>query len=367
MQKYVIRTCVIIALLATNTSYGQGCRSLATRISYSYDPTHRFYPNTAVVLNVESTGKSATITISAPRKEKGHIGTQYLLSRDLGSHWTLTREIASPLALPGLSVAEAPSNKRILYKLKANAEGYLRSEDGGQTWHTPKNEIDGVDPRKLALKLGGNGGWRVGISLAAVHPNSPVELFATIRVFRTGGDVSNTPRPINLGLYRSQDGAEHWTSLNHEIDYGTPVGIATSNPTVMFAVSTKGVVVTADRGVTWQKVGHSQELEQIPTIKPSEPDSRMKAIIIPLEVKQIAIHPNSATLVYLVSNKGVYRSNDGGMSWCLLDLGIDFIDSTYSLAFDPLNSSSVFIGTRNGVLYSKDGGDQFETIFPHSR
>jgi hypothetical protein len=82
---------VIIAFPRAKAA-GQSCRSLATKIEYNYDPTHRFYPNAAVVLKVQHSQKVVSVTIAVPEKSGGTIETEYLRSDDLGEHWSRVPE-----------------------------------------------------------------------------------------------------------------------------------------------------------------------------------------------------------------------------------------------------------------------------------
>jgi len=79
---------------------------------------------------------------------------------------------------------------------------------------------------------------------------------------------------------------------------------------------------------------------------------------------QLRRNPQQGSIVYMVSNKGVYRSTDGGDAWCLLKIGLDMIDSTHSLAFYPGNSSRLVVGTRFGVVLLEDKGSRCRKIYP---
>ena len=64
-------------------------------------------------------------------------------------------------------------------------------------------------------------------------------------------------------------------------------------------------------------------------------------------------------------SKRSYRSSDGGNTWCLINTGIDFLDSI--LAFDAADPARIFLGTRFGVLFSEDRGNSFKPIYPAGR
>ena len=79
---------------------------------------------------------------------------------------------------------------------------------------------------------------------------------------------------------------------------------------------------------------------------------------------QLRRNPQQGSIVYRVSNRGVYRSTDGGDAWCLLKIGLDMIDSTRSLAFDPGDSSRLVLGTRFGVVLLEEKGSRCRKIYP---
>jgi hypothetical protein len=85
--------------------------------------------------------------------------------------------------------------------------------------------------------------------------------------------------------------------------------------------------------------------------------------LLNLRIGQVAFEPGNSKVVYLVTNKGLYRSDDAGASWCLLDVGKDKIGYVKSLFFEPGNPSRIYVGTEDSILLSKDRGCHFQTIF----
>ena len=83
-------------------------------------------------------------------------------------------------------------------------------------------------------------------------------------------------------------------------------------------------------------------------------------------IYSIAIASTNGQIVYAAtSNNGVFRSTDGGKSWSGnsgMLTGTDTASFTTSLAVDPTNSQTVYVGTWDGVLKSTDGGKSWSAV-----
>ena len=73
-------------------------------------------------------------------------------------------------------------------------------------------------------------------------------------------------------------------------------------------------------------------------------------------VNDVAIDPVAPDVVYAGTEKGVFKSSNGGLSWS--DPSNGQLDGTnvHCLAIDPLTPSNVYAGTGRGVLKSTNGG-----------
>lgn len=94
---------------------------------------------------------------------------------------------------------------------------------------------------------------------------------------------------------------------------------------------------------------------------------------LPLEtdlefVKRIVIDPLIPSSLYAILQfRGVYKSTDGGESWDPAKAGLP-AGTVYTLAVNPLTSSTLYAGTSDGVFKSSDGGGAWSPadtlIFP---
>lgn len=66
--------------------------------------------------------------------------------------------------------------------------------------------------------------------------------------------------------------------------------------------------------------------------------------------------------MYLVTTKGILRTEDGGKSWCWLDVGINRAGVIHSVVVAPGKPNVLVIGTYRGLMRSVDGGCHWESI-----
>ena len=88
-------------------------------------------------------------------------------------------------------------------------------------------------------------------------------------------------------------------------------------------------------------------------------------------VFSIAVDPkNPATLyiglawgeTYNPYRSGLFKSIDGGTSWKQLSTGLPQGSSFGPLAIDPRDRATVYLGTDTGVLRSTDGGETWSVV-----
>jgi len=221
------------------------------------------------------------------------------------------------------------------------------------------------------------------VGLAAVHPQNPATIYACFEVqFRRrkeSGVMERMPQDLP-GIYVSYDAGDNWSLLSSELrgfsaEGHCTLGINPSNPNMMIAHGRKGVVISRDGGRKWSPVGQQAELEKPAPLKGyAEALAERKRRGLKLErqwpfdwtyliIMQIEFDPDSEKAVYLVTNKGVFKSEDGARSWCLLDTGTWILFGVGPLYIDPMNPKRIFLGTDKRVLVSEDAGCHFRIFF----
>jgi len=79
------------------------------------------------------------------------------------------------------------------------------------------------------------------------------------------------------------------------------------------------------------------------------------------QVRAIAIHPHHPELVFVGTQRGVYRSQDGGDHWERMNLPEGRV--VWSLTFHPHNPQVMFLGTEGSEVYrSDDGGANWQYL-----
>lgn len=367
---------IVMCMVLGAGSFGSGndagcCRDLSTEVLYEKSMPHprgRRLGYSSVVDLAFSEGKTR-LTIYVPSPDvspQWYYGPRFLQTADGGLTWNpMPSEVPSPLAITGNTYAQAPSDANVRYRFLHDTGQYLRSEDGGQTWEMPRYYIEGVAHEEFAATKCPPRHCRVEFRLAAIHPRNPLKVYATLRISHWNFETPNLGQwPIDA-LYVSDDGGDHWELLSETIIFESPLGMSSQSPDVMYATGKLGVVKSKDCGRTWSAVGQQRLMASRPVYRlERELGTTFVGAPSVLEVRQIAVDPANNRIVFVVSNKGIFRSVDGGQTWCLLNLGFDELDSIHSMAILPTRTEELAVGTRYGSFYSTDRGCTFTKIYP---
>jgi hypothetical protein len=344
-------------------------------VPYLYQPGEQVPdPRESKIVDIKILGGKSVITIlnSASEQLHGFNNATYLSSPDGGRSWNpVADEVPSSLnAAPNLFVRSI-SALNVLYKFVSGLGLYIRSEDDGKSWVLPKYEIQGRSKDQWVEGMASRN-YFLETYVIAVDPKVPNKLYASMRAV----PWNNSALPIREfpSILVSRDGGDSWTVFSSDLSpfppasSGTliaPIGISPAKPTLMFGVSKKGVVKSLDGGTSWSPVGQEEELVRRPVYKLEQQHSeRLLGAPSNLAVYQFAFDSTHLSIIYLVSNKGIFKTVDMGTSWRLLDLGFDEIDAVNSVAVDPIHHDEIYLGSRYGVFVSRDGGCHFDRIYP---
>jgi photosystem II stability/assembly factor-like uncharacterized protein len=350
---------------------GQCGREAWGVVEYKYFSGYWDHPlrTDAQVLSIKRANDGTGFTIYA--KLNGQNSPQYVVTSDGGKSWELRKgDISTNLGFASNLSIEAAANGRVQYRLNDGLELFLRSDDGGKTWRLPKYRIE--DERISEYNSALDSLYHLQVALNAVNPTQPLTLYATFKFVPWFGPSDKLPiRNLNF-VYVSKDGGENWTkfsdrltSESNRLGAGTPIGIDPWHGSTMLGVGKEGLIKSSDAGKSWKVVKQSSELFSRPSYY-SEKHGAPMMLGAPgsLELNQFVFAGGNPSQVYMVTNKGLFKSTDDGESWRLLDLGFDEIDAVNSIAVDPINVTHLYVGTRHGIFQSSDGGCHFRKTFP---
>jgi hypothetical protein len=214
------------------------------------------------------------------------IGRPVWKSTDAGSTWAAASTV--PAASIVKVVVAHPSDANKVYA-GTESHGVFYSESGGTSW-TPRST-------GLAAKK---------INALVMSPSNSAVLYA--------GTVGG-------GAYKTTNGGAAWTAVNTGIGAKATVdsiSIHPTDPNTVYAARGGCVMKTTDGGANWTQ---------------SQCDS----------IGEVAVAASEPNIVYAGSGvRGVWRSQDGGTNWTLVNSGIAH---TNVRALALLTSSAVLAGT----------------------
>lgn len=276
-------------------------------------------------------------------------GSAFVATTDYGATWQ-TRGAGLPVNVAGPLRAAADSAST----LYVGAYGLHLSIDGGLTWQSAGLATSDV----------------MGITVDPVDPTVVYALGADEQIFRTGNagaswqtldghlgglgnydltalavDPADTTKlwlgTSQFGLLASGNGGADWALSNSGMASELEVcGLAIAQAThALYAVGGWVLWKSDDDGASW--VPHS------PEIVATAPFPR---------VADLALDPVDAATIYAATTTaGVFKSQDGGLSWASMNNGLSNL-SIGSLAVDPTDSLTLYAGSGDGLFRSTDAG-----------
>jgi hypothetical protein len=360
----MLRAMIVVAWLVGASASGEitsCCRPLDQPIRYQYHPErHGESPEDCSVLQVQATRNGRT-SLGV------FCGGSYLFSADDGLTWNRRNTISSTISTYDL--IRTPSDLRILYRRSTGRDGggfYYYSADAGNTWVKPKYRLENDSSAgRLAHEEAS-----LDFRLQAIDPTNPNRIYARVAALKVDPDRTIYRRELP-GLYVSDDRGSNWKLFSIDIgstsDIPVPqhesvLGISPKDPNEMFGRGAKGLLKSTDGGRTWSPLEQNKLLLRRPLYSSESTDSPLLGAPNMIEVYEFAFDTFDSHVVYVVSNKGIYRSADGGISWCLLDLGVDEIAGVNNAVPDPRQPGELVVGTQRGLFRSTRNGCEFKRI-----
>ena len=185
-----------------------------------------------------------------------------------------------------------------------------------------------------------------GCADLVMDPNNPSVLYASMWEHRRRPDFFNSGGK-GSALYKSTDGGKNWAKVTTG---GFPtsmlgriaVAIAPSNSKVIYAsveaeaVSEKGFYRSEDGGTTWKKT-----------------NADFNVTVRPFYFARIVVDPSNDKKVLKAGYQGII-SEDGGQTFRSIQSGVHADMHCYWI--DPKNSKRIVLGSDGGAYISQDGG-----------
>ncbi len=339
--------------LMKSTDSGMSWSSLKDPLSTTASTTST--PQDEQLPEIRAGGESYEHTFLAPTPFSSE--TKLTLPPEIVSPATQREIPAQPQGIPRTiswtpvnCVAINPNNRNELFACVANGYGLFRSPDGGNSWakvdvgsgsalayvfapSSSQVRYVSTDGGLFRSTNGGTSWTQVGagmigspVNTIAIHPtNSNVVLAAT----------------YGSGLYRTSDGGNTWSVVSSGLTdtFYYSVAFAPSNPNIVYAGGSWWAYRSNDGGLTWVNTDPS---------------------FYTWNVQGLGIHPTQPDTVLFGANDypygGVFKRVGSTGSFVLKPSGMD---DTFVLDIeqDPANSNILYAATwSGGVFRSNDGG-----------
>jgi photosystem II stability/assembly factor-like uncharacterized protein len=139
------------------------------------------------------------------------------------------------------------------------------------------------------------------------------------------------------GVFESLDGARHWKLAGLGDEAVRALEHAESDPAVWLAGTRRGVFRSDDDGKTWRRLTAANDPEL-------------------LNIDSLAIDPRDAKTIYVGTYHLPWKSTDGGRTWTSIAAGMIDDSDIMSLRIDAQNPRRIFSSACSGIYRSDDGG-----------
>jgi photosystem II stability/assembly factor-like uncharacterized protein len=226
-------------------------------------------------------------------------------------------------------------------------EGIFKTLDGGKSW------------KRMGLEKTRN------IHRIIVDPANPNTVYAGA----IGNPYAEHPE---RGVFKTTDGGDTWNKILYTNDTSgvADMIIDPSNPNKLFVAMWQhrrtpwslssggkgsGLYMTLDGGKSWKKLGKEEGL----------PDGNFGRI-------GLAISRSNPKVVYALveaTKNGLYRSDDGGYKWQLVNSATEWVSNRpfyfQDIACDPENENRLWL-VYQMIAASEDGGKNFKVVIPYN-
>lgn len=272
------------------------------------------------------------------------------VSRDGGLNWNLVEGVPSGATYRVTSIKAQPNDPNTIYVGITSAGepelpwGLLKTSDGGQSWEVLSQrfsfydlQIDPSDSTKIWSAIyTGFMQWHLAYSEDGgitwnIHPD-----FSELSLLRLFADS-------NWKLYvlatasgvkvigKSEDAGETWNFRTVSLNSLSVIAVNSLLPETIFLGTNEGVYRSNDGGDTFELKSDG---------------------MINTYMNEIKVNPANSSIIYAGGDQGLWRSMDDGNRWVKIHGG-----QVNSIAIDPDHPDTVYWGNSGGLYRSFDGGD----------
>lgn len=284
-------------------------------------------------------------------------------STDDGLTWSRGGKIEyQNYPLPGMLFA-SPANPAIMY-VTVPIQGVYKSTDGGTSWKSLGGGLDTSqdghlviapsNPSVLYLRhpggvfksTDGGTGW-IKLTSDSFHSSNFEPLVVDPRnanIIYSGNDEWDIDHYTRYRLVKSTDGGVSWAGAGVMYPYTCINALAIDSSSTLYAGTNRGVFRSFDGGTSWTEINQGFNEGNFSKVIADPADSR---------------------IVFAAGTSGLFKSTDAGQSWSRKN---DNLYSRGGLAIDPADHKVIYSAgasdsSRCTLQRSTDGGDNWTEVY----
>lgn len=237
-------------------------------------------------------------------------------SSDTGQNW---QQILSKIAAYDFFVNPIDPNNILVSGIYNQHGKIVRTRDGGATWEEVYNEASIDTPVQ---------------SITANYAN-PRELYAG----------------LSSGVaMKSVDGGTNWFVVKEFNDQLLKLRYDRYNNGLYALLRTKGLAKSSDSGINWQQLSSGSRFQSQDIFSVSD-----------YQFVKMALDDSQAGVIYITSNKGLYKSLDDGKSWVFLNIPVKSTAEQPRAVASAKGGMLAYTSIGNTIFKTLDGGRSWQT------